>query len=328
MKAWLQLFRVPNLFTVPGDPLAAFLIATGGLLDARVWPAVAASLCLYSAGLAMNDLADYKEDLQDRPHRPLPSGRVGVGAAWAVVILLSMAALGLLSLAGPYAVAVGIGLLVHIALYNFLTKRIPVLGAVNMGLCRALSAALGAVAGLGPSIVSAPSVVALFPSQPPLAFWLASNTAAVGLQSFQAALICGGLVGLYIAAVTNLARHETKPTYPRLARMLPIGAVLIGYIVLKQFTGPVFQDQSPMLWVVGLILCAMNASELMKEPPPPLPPRIGGFIRILPVLQAALCLAPTVPTMFHKTAASFLCALALLACVPLHSWLGKKFYAS
>ena len=40
MKAWLQLFRVPNLFTVPGDPLAGFLIATGGRLDSRALCAV------------------------------------------------------------------------------------------------------------------------------------------------------------------------------------------------------------------------------------------------------------------------------------------------
>lgn len=329
MKAWLQLFRVPNLFTVPGDPLAAFLIASGGRLDARVVPAIIASLFLYSAGLAMNDLADYQEDLQDRPKRPLPSGRITRQAAWTAVLLLSGSALVWLHVfGGQYAFAVGVGLLIHIALYNFLTKRIPVIGAINMGICRALSAALGAVVGIGPVLSNATPVTMISMSNPPLGLWLASALGSLGVQFFQAALICGGLIGLYIAAVTNLARHETKPTYPKLARLLPVGSLLVGYIILKQYTGAIFQDQSPMLWFAGIFLCAMNASELMKEPPPPLAPRIGGFIRILPVLQAALCLVPTVPTAFHKTAASFLCAVALLACVPLHAWLGRKFYAS
>ena len=71
-----------------------------------------------------------------------------------------------------------------------------------------------------------------------------------------------------------------------------------------------------------------NTSELMRIPPPPLPPRIGSYIRILPVLQASLCLLPSIPTGLHKTPASFLAAIALLTCVPLHAWLGKKFYAS
>src|SRR5204862_7712842 len=85
MKAWLQLFRFPNLFTVPGDPLAGFLIATGGRLDSRALCAVFASLCIYAAGLAMNDLADFAEDLRERPKRPLPSAAISRSAAWIVV---------------------------------------------------------------------------------------------------------------------------------------------------------------------------------------------------------------------------------------------------
>src|SRR5690349_4677009 len=87
-RAWLQLFRAPNLLTVPGDPLAGFLIATGGNLDSRVAIAVIASLCLYAAGLAMNDLADLTEDRRDRPNRPLASGAISKGAAGLVTLML------------------------------------------------------------------------------------------------------------------------------------------------------------------------------------------------------------------------------------------------
>src|SRR5438876_11164896 len=99
LRAWLQLFRVPNLFTVPGDPLAGFLLATGGRIDARVVFAILASLFLYAAGLAMNDLADFDEDRRERPKRPLASGAISRGAAWIATGNLVIFGLGMCFLA-------------------------------------------------------------------------------------------------------------------------------------------------------------------------------------------------------------------------------------
>jgi len=330
MKAWLQLFRVPNLFTVPGDPLAGFLIATGGRLDTRALCAVLASLAFYAAGLAMNDLADFAEDKRDRPKRPLPSGAIRRGTAWFVTVNLTLLGLALCFLAGPAALLMGIGTVMGVVLYNFLTKRIPVIGALNMGLCRGLSLMLGAAAGLAPDPLLLDGALQLTVFQP-LVLALHSVLALAGGQrsfTFFMAVGAAAVIALYIAAVTNLARHETKRDYPRLPRMLPLGALLIGFVILKMATESLPRDQSPALWFVAILLCAMNTAELMREPPAPLPPRIGAFIRILPVMQAALCVLPSVSTALHKTPASLLTALALLACVPIHAWLGKKFYAS
>jgi 4-hydroxybenzoate polyprenyltransferase len=328
MKAWLQLFRVPNLFTVPGDPLAGFLIATGGRLDARVAFAILASLFLYAAGLAMNDLADFKEDLRERPRRPLPSGAIPRGVVWIVTGNLVIFGLGMCFMSGPATVLMGLGVLLGVVLYNFLTKGIPVIGALNMGVCRGLSLLLGAAAGLGPDpqLLAAAGKLAFF--QPVLAAFLAALAPVSGQRFFVFAIGAALLVAIYIAAVTNLARYETRRDYPRFPRILPLGSLLVGFVVLKQATDTLLRDQSPALWLVAIILCAMNTAELMREPPAPLPPRIGGFIRILPVMQAALCVLPSVPTPLRKTPASLLAALVLLACVPLHGWLGKKFYAS
>jgi len=330
MKAWLQLFRVPNLFTVPGDPLAGFLIATGGRLDSRAMCAVLASLCIYATGLAMNDLADFAEDQRERPKRPLPSGAIARSTAWIVVANLILLGLALCFLAGPAAVLMGFGTVLGVVLYNFLTKHIPVVGALNMGVCRGLSLLIGAAAGLSPDPMLLDGALQLAVFQP-LLFALHTVLALTGgRRSFTFFMAVGAAVilALYIAAVTNLARFETRRNYPRLPRMLPLGALLIGFVVLKMATETLLQDQSPALWLVGIILCAMNTAEIMREPPAPLPPRIGAFIRIMPVLQAALCLVPSVPTGFHKTPASLAAALTLLACVPIHGWLGKKFYAS
>ncbi len=328
MKSWLQLFRVPNLLTVPGDPLAGFLIASGGQLDTRVVFAMLASLCLYAAGLAINDLADFTEDKQDRPKRPLPSGAISRPAAWIITGNLVIFGLGFSFAAGPNAALMGIGVILGVTLYNFLTKRIAIIGALNMGVCRGLSLLLGAAAAIAPDQRFLDTGTALLDFNPLLSAVFTTTALVSGQRFFIFALGAALLIALYIAAVTNLARHETRPEYPKMARVLPLGTLLIGFVLLKQVTESLLRDQSPALWVVGIVLCAFNTSELMRIPPPPLPPRIGSYIRILPVLQASLCLLPSVPTGLHKTPASFLAAIALLACVPLHAWLGKKFYAS
>ena len=330
MKAWLQLFRLPNLFTVPGDPLAGFLIATGGRLDLRALCAVLASLAIYAAGLAMNDLADFSEDTRDRPKRPLPSGAIPRNTAWFATVNLTLLGLVFSYLAGPAALLMGIGTVLGVVLYNFLTKKIPVIGALNMGVCRGLSLLLGAAAGTGPDALWLSVTDSIGAVEPLLGIALTPLATLFGQTRFTHGLFAAGLVALYIMMVTNLARYETRPSYPRFPRFLPIGALLLGNLALKFLLGggPLLRDQAPTLWLVAIILAAMNTSELMREPPAPLPPRIGGFIRILPVMQASLCVLPSVPTALHKTPASLLVALALLACVPIHAWLGKKFYAS
>lgn len=47
---WLRLVRVPNLFSVPGDPAAGFLLAAGTWVPGcgwRLFPLMAASLFAY-----------------------------------------------------------------------------------------------------------------------------------------------------------------------------------------------------------------------------------------------------------------------------------------
>jgi hypothetical protein len=247
-----------------------------------------------------------------------------------VTVNLALFGLALCYLAGPAALLMGIGTVLGVVLYNFLTKRIPVIGALNMGVCRGMSLMLGAAAGLAPDPLLLDGALQLAAFEPLVLALHSVLALAAGQRSFTFFVAVGAaaVIALYITAVTNLARFETRRDYPRLPRILPLGALLIGFVVLKQATDTLLRDQSPALWLAGIILCAMNTAELMREPPAPLPPRIGAFIRIMPVLQAALCLLPSVPTRFHKTPESFLVALALLACVPVHGWLGKKFYAS
>src|SRR5678816_3693789 len=73
LRTWLQLFRAPNLFSVPGEPLAGYLLASYGAVEPKLFLPLVASVCLYAGGLLLNDLVDLREDLAERPQRPLPS---------------------------------------------------------------------------------------------------------------------------------------------------------------------------------------------------------------------------------------------------------------
>lgn len=327
VRAWLQLFRLPNLLTVPGDPLAGFLLASGGRLDARAWPAVLACLCLYAAGLVLNDVADREEDTRDRPNRPIPSGAVPRGAAIIVAGNLIIFGIGFCAMAGPPVALMGVGVLLGVVLYDFFTKKIPVVGAVNMGVCRGLSVLVGAAAGLGPDREMLSVATVLLPTFPDFATAFYA-LAPIGHRFFIFALMAAFVIALYIAAVTNLARHETSARIPKLPRWLPLAALLVGYMALKMGTGPLLRDPAPTVWVIALVMGAALTAEIVKDPPPALPPRIGGFIRILPVMQAALCVAPSVAGRLGKSPESLICALFLLAVVPMHAWLARKFYAS
>ena len=203
--AWLQLVRLPNLLTVPGDLLAGFLLApTSSPLD---WGqflllALPAGLFLYMAGLILNDLFGYAKDKRDRPERPLPAGKISrENAAAAAMVLLWVAAF-----ASTFfdALPIALPLILCIVLYDIGGKRVPILGPLLMGLCRAGNLLLGAAA-IGNGLTLAP-----------------------------APLMGAGVLGLYIAIVTHLARHETRPGarftprhIGRLLRMLiPLQALL------------------------------------------------------------------------------------------------------
>ncbi|MFJ3146340.1 SCO3242 family prenyltransferase [Streptomyces halstedii] len=143
-RAWAELLRVSALFTVPGDALAG-AAATGRNPGRGTVLAVGASLCLYEAGMALNDWADRDEDAVDRPHRPIPSGRIAPGAALAAAGALTAAGLALAARAGRPALTVATGLAATVWAYDLRLKHTPA-GPAAMATARALDLLLGAVA--------------------------------------------------------------------------------------------------------------------------------------------------------------------------------------
>ncbi|QHY99332.1 prenyltransferase [Streptomyces sp. S4.7] len=144
LRAWAELLRVSALFTVPGDALAG--AASAGVRPNRGTAlAVGASLCLYEAGMALNDWADRDEDAVERPHRPIPSGRITPNAALAAAGGLTATGLLLASRAGRPALALSTALAATVWAYDLRLKHTAA-GPVAMGAARTLDVLLGATA--------------------------------------------------------------------------------------------------------------------------------------------------------------------------------------
>ena len=74
LGAYLQLIRPPNLFTAAADIVAGFLFVGGGWGEIdRVILLSLCSMCLYAAGVTLNDVCDVRNDRAERPDRPIPA---------------------------------------------------------------------------------------------------------------------------------------------------------------------------------------------------------------------------------------------------------------
>ncbi len=309
LRPWLQLLRVPNLLTVPGDPLAGFILALLGWVDgydthlaANLSLAIAAatavgvSLLLYCAGLVLNDLADFREDLRDRPGRPLPSGRIGKAAAWGLFAVLCAGALALAWSTGTAALAAAGGTLALVVAYDCGAKRVPVLGPAVMGLCRGGSVMIGASVLGWYGLASVPVIAAAL------------------------------IITTYIAAVTAIAAGETtgravgrKQNYP--GALLAFWFVLLITLVIQLLPGQWEVWACGGLFAAATVYAALCGASLRQAREPAKVSRtIGRFIRNLLLIQAAFC------CLGSEIGAGT--AVLLLVCWPISKMLGKRFYAS
>jgi 4-hydroxybenzoate polyprenyltransferase len=144
VKPYLQLVRLPNLFTAVADSLAGWWLVTGSFREPRHWlPLALASLATYAGGVVLNDVFDYQVDLKERPNRPLPSGRVGIRtAAWFGAGLVSLGPVLALLAGTRHGLVVAVVLTVCVLAYDAGLKR-SALGPEVMGACRGLNLLLG-----------------------------------------------------------------------------------------------------------------------------------------------------------------------------------------
>lgn len=213
-RAYLQLVRLPNVFTAMADILLGFFF-THQTLDQ--WPVLllllGASSCLYMAGMVLNDLFDFELDRQERPHRPLPSGRIHASRARTLGIGLLLVGVSLGWIADwltensrPGLITTALAAL--IVIYDASLRR-TALAPVVMGGCRVLNVLLGM------SIAPEP--------------WHSVNF-----------VIAGG-IGLYIAGVTWFARNEAQMSH-RVQLTLATIVILAGIGVLAWYPAFVTEE--------------------------------------------------------------------------------------
>ncbi len=138
-------------------------------------------------------------------------------------------------------------------------------------------------------------------------------------------------IGLYIAAVTNLARHETRERAPVVARLLPCLAMLLacGAGISYDFNGPATVP-AVFIFALAALMTLWLCVKLFRQPGP-LPPLIGAHIRMLLPLQAAICYTgspPGEPFAGEPWSAGRLSAILLLCAWPLSKAVSRRFYAS
>ncbi|MGW7487753.1 SCO3242 family prenyltransferase [Streptomyces sp. NPDC054786] len=199
-RAWAELLRVSALFSVPGDLLAG-ATAAGHRPNHRTALAACASLCLYEAGMALNDWADRDIDAIERPSRPIPSGRIAPSAALAAAGGLTVAGLALAAAASRPALLTATALAATVWAYDLHLKNTPA-GPAAMACARTLDLLQGAVATAPPGTARQrrPEGTGRADTRPP------SGAA----RSARAALPSAVLLGAHTLAVTTVSRREAQ----------------------------------------------------------------------------------------------------------------------
>lgn len=228
----LQLIRLPNVLTAAADSLAGWLLGGGSLGEAGRWaPLAIASMVLYAAGMALNDVFDAEIDRQERPGRPIPSGRVSrsfAGGLGAIGLVVGPLVAGL---SGSFTSLIVAGVLAAVILaYDAGLKR-TVLGPGVMGACRGLNLLLG---------------LTHVPALGGLVTWLAA-----------------AMYGLFVCGITWISRSETESgrTGNLLVGLTVQDLALIGLMAAALQPGkyPNPLPGRPLIPLEGLLVLALVA---------------------------------------------------------------------
>lgn len=250
-----RLLRLPNVFTALADIAlglcATYALSPGVVDDAFAWKAallLAASGCLYSAGMVWNDYFDFAEDKRDRPFRPLPSSRIAIRTAVGIGAVLLLGGWACAAATGRTGAVVGGALAVAILAYDARIKRTP-FAPIGMALCRFLNVLLG--------------------------LSLADAAAVPVVTRVHLALT----VGVYIVGVTWFARTEEKRSDPKVltkAALVMLAAALLALAVATRVPKGTSSPLFPYLlvvwgfWVGGPVLAAVRK---------PLPDRVQAGVK-------------------------------------------------
>ncbi len=233
--AYVQLMRPANIVTAWADILAG-LAVSGILFDdfAILACLMIATTGLYGGGIVFNDVFDVKLDSQERPERPLPSHRASLGGAITLGCSLFLLGIGATVYVSFISTILAVSVAVLALIYDTWGKHHPLLGPLNMGLCRGGNLWLGMSASV--SIVQEKWYLALIPIT-------------------------------YIAAITAISRGEVKGGQ-RITGIVSLGlltGVLGGLLSLNW----IFADYSLAMlpfWVLFAVMLLPSWINAMSHP--------------------------------------------------------------
>lgn len=252
LLAWMQLTRLPNVFTALADVFAGYLLTHASLQPAREFATLlVASACLYTAGMVLNDLFDEEVDRRLRPERPLPSGRIPRAHATGLAMVLLVAAMGCVVTVDARSTVVAVLLLISVVVYDGLVKT-SWAGPPVMGLCRLLNVLLGASTAGG---LDMPVLKAMAPAMP----------------------LAAGM-GVYIVGVTWFARREAEQSN-RQGLIVAMGIVNVGFLIVASLVAAPDADYLVAFWVVLAVLVLLVNRRLLQAVRDPSPGPVQGAIK-------------------------------------------------
>lgn len=275
--AYAQFLRVSNALTAVADVWMGMIVATGAQASAGVGAALTlASVSLYLGGMGLNDVLDAPRDAEERPTRPIPSGRVPLRAATAIAwgllavgVVLAAIASYLVGSAAP--VVVGGALACTIWAYDGPLKHTRI-GPWAMGACRGLNVLLGMSA-------------AGFPLEP---------DASMAATPVSAALIALGLL-IYVYGVTEFARTEAKvSSRTRLLYGATAATAGLGVLAAAPYVDGPSRLVAPglpwaVLWgLVALLVLRRMVAAVAQPQPHRVQSAVGNAIQSIIVIDAAI----------------------------------------
>jgi 4-hydroxybenzoate polyprenyltransferase len=278
MRPWFHLARISNLPTAWTNVTAAWLIAGGALLDARLgWLLLAGSL-LYTGGMIMNDAADVEFDREHRKERPIPSGQVSLRSAWVVsiVMLLTGATIAAVTGANPKFTAFLVG---GIVLYDLYHKQWAG-SVIIMGACRVLLylMAASAVAPFDPAglMLALPFAVAL-------GCYIVGISLAARLElqkgSLPVPMLMLAFALLYTPAIVCAMRFSAAGGSPLLVVVLGVFALLVAYATHTLRKGGAAIGSAVGWLLAGIVIVDALAVAHVSAP------LALGFVALTPLLR-------------------------------------------
>jgi len=241
LKQYAALTRISNLPTCWTNVLTGSAIGSmAASSPVAILPVIILSVIIslfYMAGMALNDLVDLNIDRQQRPDRPIASGRISPRSVLFFIILLFVTAIGLTLIFFWHCIYFVLVLTAAIILYDITHKRFA-LSVIFMALCRALIYVISAYAVFGGGSNAKE-------------FW--TSTA-----------ISSAVLALYIAFMTIIARSENKQQIDS-RRWLSVAIMLLVPAVFVLSLPKLFY---PYIIAVILLIVLLRAAMFVFGNPP------------------------------------------------------------